>query len=78
MRLNTSKWNTHYGDILYTDTPVCSRLQTYFKHFILVLKYTAQNNYVCTRLFAIFDVLNWSLNTKVYIILKLVQFSMQL
>ena len=42
-------------------------------------KYTAQNKYVCTRLFAFFDVLNWLLNKKkVYIILKLVQFSIQL
>ena len=42
------------------------------------LIYTAQNKYVCTRLFALFDVLNCSLNKKVYIILKLVQFPIQL
>ena len=36
--------------------------------------YTAQNKYVCARLFAFFDVLN----AKVYIILKLVQFPIQL
>ena len=36
--------------------------------------YTAQNKYLCTRLFDFFDVLDWSLNKKVYIILKLVQF----
>ena len=40
--------------------------------------YIAQNKYVCTRLFAFFDVLNLSLNKKVYIILKLVQFPIQL
>ena len=43
--------------------------------------YTAQNKYVCTRLSAFFDGLNWSLNKKkVYItgILKLVQFPIQL
>ena len=39
--------------------------------------YTAQNKYVCTRLFACLDGLNWSLNKKVYIILKLVQFPIQ-
>ena len=31
------------------------------------LIYTAQNNYVCTRLFALFDVLNWTfIKTHVY------------
>ena len=40
-------------------------------------KYTAQNKYVCTVLFALFDILNLSLNKKVYIILKLVQISIQ-
>ena len=40
--------------------------------------YTAQNKFVCTRLFAFFDVLNWSVNKKVYTILKLVQFPIQL
>ena len=40
--------------------------------------YTAQIKYVCTRLFAFFDVLNWSLNKKVCVILKLVQFPIQL
>ena len=44
----------------------------------LTIIYTAQNKYVCTRFFAFFDVLNWSLNIKVYIILKLVQFPIQL
>ena len=46
--------------------------------FINLYIYTAQNKYVCTRLFALFDVLNWSLNKKVYTILKLVQFPFQL
>ena len=40
---------------------------------LVFIMYTAQNKYVCTHLFAFFDVLNWSLNEKVYIILKLVQ-----
>ena len=41
-------------------------------------KYTAQNKYVCTRLFAFFDGLNSSLNKKEYSILNLVQFPIQL
>ena len=45
------------------------------KNIQLTIIYTTQNKYVCTRLLALFDVLNWSLNIKVYIILKLVQFT---
>ena len=44
---------------------------------VFLVIYTAQNKYVCTRLFALFGVLNWSLIKKVYIILKLVQFPIQ-
>ena len=40
--------------------------------------YTAQNKYVCTRLFAFFDILNLLFKEKVYIFLKLVQFPIQL
>ena len=32
--------------------------------FLLYMNYTAQNKYVCTRLLALFDVLNLSLNKK--------------
>ena len=40
----------------------------------LVKNKYSQNKYVCTRLFAVFDVSNWSLKKKVYILFKLVQF----
>ena len=60
------KWNTDSMVVLQKLIQKC------------ILFYTAQNKYVCRRLFAFFDVLNWSLNNKMYIMLKRVQFHIQL
>ena len=62
--------------VLFLKIVLIFRDMTYYS--VRTDNYTAQNKYVCTRLFTFFDILNYSLNKTVYIILKLVQFPIKL
>ena len=56
---------------------IISTWRTTWLFFLSFVSILLKNKYVCTRLFALFHVLNWSLNKKVYIFLKLIQFPIQ-